>query len=100
MEMEINKEQNGATLTLTVSGRLNTATAPELEWELQESLDGITELIFDFGELAYISSAGLRVLLQAQKEMNAKGTMRVRNVGKDVMEVFSITGFSDFLTIE
>ncbi len=100
MEMEINKEQDGSTLTLTVSGRLNTATAPQLEREIQESLDGITELIFDFGELAYISSAGLRVLLQAQKDMNAKGTMRVRNVGKDVMEVFSITGFSDFLTIE
>ncbi len=100
MEMEINKTQDGTTLTLTVSGRLNTATAPQLEREIQESLDGITELIFDFGDLAYISSAGLRVLLQAQKDMNAKGTMCVRNVGKDVMEVFSITGFSDFLTIE
>ncbi len=100
MEMEINKEQDGSTLTLTVSGRLNTATAPQLEREIQENLDGITELIFDFGNLVYISSAGLRVLLQAQKDMNGKGTMRVRNVGKDVMEVFSITGFSDFLTIE
>ncbi len=100
MELEINREQDGTTLTLIVSGRLNTATAPQLEREIQENLDGITELIFDFGNLAYISSAGLRVLLQAQKDMNAKGTMRVRNVGKDVMEVFSITGFSDFLTIE
>lgn len=98
--MTINKELNGSSLTLTVEGRLDTMTAPMLEAQLKESADGITELIFDFAELQYISSAGLRVLLAAQKMMNKQGRMVIRNVCETVTEVFEVTGFSEILTIE
>lgn len=79
-------------------GRLDTTTAPQLEAEL--NLDGISELNFNFEKLDYISSAGLRVLLAAQKTMNKQGSMKLKNVNADIMEVFEITGFSDILTIE
>ena len=98
--LEINKttEQNKALFELT--GRLDTSTAPQLEQELKASLDGITELTLDLKGLDYISSAGLRVLLSAKKEMNKQGAMAVRNANETVMEIFDITGFSDILTIE
>ena len=98
--MEIKKNVQDATLELKLSGRLDTTTAPQLEAELNESTEGITELILDFEELEYISSAGLRVLLSAQKLMNKQGSMVIKNVCADIMEVFDITGFSDILTIE
>lgn len=98
--MEIIKERSGAALTLKLRGRLDTATSPELESELKGCLDGVQSLTLDLEELEYISSAGLRVLLSAQKTMNKQGAMVVRNVRQIVMEIFDITGFSDFLTIE
>ena len=98
--MTITKNLSGTTLTVAVEGRLDTITAPELETTLKSSLDGVTELIIDIEKLDYISSAGLRVLLSAQKTMNAQGSMRVINVGESIMEIFEVTGFSDVLTIE
>ena len=91
-------ENNEASFTL--EGELDTITAPELEKALQQTLPGLTKLTLDFTGLDYISSAGLRVLLTAQKIMNKQGGMLVRNVNKDILEVFEITGFSDVLTIE
>ena len=98
--MTITKKSEGTSLTVAVSGRLDTVTSPELEEELSASLDGVTDLILDFAGLDYISSAGLRVLLSAQKRMNAQGSMKVTNVNETVNEVFDVTGFADFLTIE
>lgn len=98
--MNINKEINGSTLNITLEGRLDTTTAPKLEAELKSSISGITELNFDFQQLEYVSSAGLRVLLSAQKVMNKQGEMVIRNVCETVMDVFEVTGFSDILTIE
>ena len=83
-----------------VEGRLDTVTAPELEKELKDSLEGLTELIMDFQKLEYISSAGLRVLLSAQKVMGKQGDMKVTHVSEEIMEIFEVTGFSDILTIE
>lgn len=98
--MKIEKKREGTTLVLYLSGRLDTNTAPQLEQEIRTRLEGITELVFQMEELVYISSAGLRVLLGAQKIMNAQGRMRVCCVGEGVMDVFNITGFTDILTIE
>lgn len=98
--MTINKNINGSTLSLSVEGRLDTTTAPQLEAELSTSLTGVTRLELDFAGLEYVSSAGLRVILSAQKTMNKQGSMVIRNVSETVMEVFEITGFSDILTIE
>lgn len=98
--MKISKEVKGTALTLTLEGRLDTMTAPELETVVRESIDGITKLIFDFAALEYVSSAGLRVILSAQKIMNKQGSMVIQNVGETVMEVFEVTGFLDILTIE
>ncbi len=98
--MTINKNQEGSVLNIALEGRLDTTTAPALEEELQGSIEGITELNFDFAALEYISSAGLRVLLSAQKIMNKQGKMAIRNVNSDIMDVFEITGFTDILTIE
>ena len=81
-------------------GRLDTVTAPEMEKAIREILPGLTELTLDFSGLDYISSAGLRVLLSAQKAMNAQGEMKLCNVNESVMEIFEVTGFSDILTIE
>lgn len=97
--MKIEKKLNGNTLVFALDGRLDTTTAPELENEIGD-LDGVEELIFDMEKLEYISSAGLRVILKAQKIMNEKGSMKLKNVGESIMEVFEITGFSDILTIE
>ncbi len=98
--MTINKKLSGENLTLSLEGRLDTTTAPELEEVIKESLSGVTALVIDFDKLVYISSAGLRVLLSAQKIMNRQGTMTLKNVCPDIVEVFDITGFSDILTIE
>lgn len=97
--MTIEKTQNGTELTVAVVGRLDTTTAPELEKEMRASLDGVTALTFDLSRMEYISSAGLRVLLAAQKIMMKQGTMVCKNVNETVMEVFEVTGFSDILTI-
>ncbi len=98
--MNIIKKQNGTSLNIALEGRLDTTTAPQLDDELKNSLSGVTGLSFDFTKVEYISSAGLRVLLSAQKKMNKQGSMVIRNVNETVMEVFDVTGFSDFLTIE
>ena len=98
--MTIEKKINNDAVTLIVSGRLDTQTAPELEKELDAVLSGIKELIFDMSNLEYVSSAGLRVILKAQKAMNAQGSMKLTGVNDNIMEVFDITGFLDILTIE
>ncbi len=98
--MTINKQQNGAALTLALEGRLDTTTAPQLEAELKASLNGVESLILDFSKLDYISSAGLRVLLSAHKQMAGKSGMKIRNANEIVQEVFDVTGFADILTIE
>lgn len=98
--MTITKTKNNAALTLALEGRLDTTTAPQLEAELKANLDGVSELTLDMKELAYLSSAGLRVLLAAQKQMNKQGKMVLKNVCETIMEVFEVTGFSDILTIE
>ncbi|HBF86364.1 MAG TPA: anti-sigma factor antagonist [Clostridiales bacterium] len=88
------------TLVVFLEGQLDTSTAPQLEEELKNSLEGVTSLTFDMKKLAYISSAGLRVLLYAQKTMNGRGEMKVANVNEMIAEIFEITGFSEILTIE
>ncbi len=98
--MTITKKQNGTNLEIALEGRLDTTTAPELESELKNSLDGVDTLTMDFANLAYISSAGLRVLLSAHKTMAARGGMKITNVSEIVSEVFDVTGFADILTIE
>ncbi len=98
--MTIDKVLNGTDLTVCVIGRLDTTTAPELESELKGALDGVSNLILDFKDLEYISSAGLRVLLSAQKTMNKQGSMKVTGVNDTIMEIFEVTGFSDILTVE
>ena len=98
--MKIVKNQEGASLNLEVIGRLDTTTAPQLEAEIKDSIEGITELTLDFAKLEYVSSAGLRVLLATQKTMNNQGKMVIKNVCDDINEVFEITGFSDILTVE
>ena len=98
--MTIEKKMNNESATLIVSGRLDTQTAPELENELDSILSGLKELTFDMTNLEYVSSAGLRVILKAQKAMNAQGSMKLTGVNDSIMEVFDITGFLDILTIE
>lgn len=98
--MTIDKKFDENQLVVRVEGRLDTTTAPELEASLNESFDTIEELVMDFEALEYISSAGLRVLLAAQKAMNKKGGMKVTGVSDAIMEIFEVTGFSEILTIE
>jgi anti-sigma B factor antagonist len=98
--LNITKNTNETELTVALTGRLDTTTAPELEKEIKASLDGMTALIIDMAALDYISSAGLRVLLSAQKTMNKQGEMKVVHVGETIMEIFEVTGFSDILSIE
>ncbi len=97
--MTIRKEQNGGALDIAPEGRLDTTTAPELEAELK-NLEGVTELKFDLAGLEYISSAGLRVLLSAQKTMNKQGSMIILNTRPEIMDIFEITGFTDILNIQ
>ena len=98
--MTIEKISNGGTITLKVIGRLDTTTAPQLEETVVAAAAEAKDLILDCAELAYVSSAGLRVILKAQKLMMRKGTMKLTHVNETVMEVLEITGFSDILTIE
>lgn len=97
--MNVNKQKNGESIVFEVEGRVDTTTAPELEAEVKESIDGITDFTFDFSKVEYISSAGLRVLLATQKIMNKQGSMKVCNVSDEINEIFEVTGFSDILNI-
>ena len=97
--MNIEKTMNGSTLTVKPEGRLDTATAPELDKALKD-LDGVEELILDFEQLEYISSGGLRVLLAAEQSMEDRGSRKLINVNEHIMEIFDITGFADILDIE
>ncbi|MDO4973161.1 MAG: STAS domain-containing protein [Eubacteriales bacterium] len=98
--LNINKNREGKKLTVMLEGRLDTTTSPELEQSLKEDLADLTELVIDLSGLEYISSAGLRVLLSAQKTMMKQGSMKVTHVSETVMEIFEVTGFVDILTIE
>ena len=98
--MTITKSGQAPEVTIALEGRLDTTTAPDLEKEVQTSLEGVKSLTFDLNALEYISSAGLRVLLSAQKIMSKQGSMVVKNVSEEVNEIFEVTGFSDILTIE
>ena len=98
--MTIEKNLNGTELTVTIAGRLDTTTAPQLEAELKQNMVGVEKLVLDFAELEYLSSAGLRVLLAAQKVMNKQGEMIINNVNETINEIFEVTGFIDILTIE
>ena len=98
--MKIEMKRNAQEMMIAVEGRLDTITAPTLEKEINENIQDIETLILDFSGLEYISSAGLRVLLSTQKKMQKRGTMKVINVGAEIMDVFEMTGFADILTIE
>ena len=98
--MKIEKKLSGDTMTVALEGRLDTLTAPLLKADLSNSLDGVKELIMDFTDLEYISSAGLRVLLDLNKIMTNKGRMRIVNTSEIVREVFEVTGFTDIITVE
>ena len=98
--MTITKNMNGTALEIALEGRLDTMTSPDLEKELNASLPAAESLTFDLAKLEYISSAGLRVLLSAQKVMTRQGSMKLTNVNETVKEIFDVTGFSDILTIE
>ena len=97
--MQITKNVEGSVMSIALEGRLDTMTAPLLESEIQGKLDGITDLQLDFAKLVYISSAGLRVLLSAQKIMNKQGKMTIKNVCAEIKEIFEVTGFSDILSV-
>ena len=98
--LNINKVIEKGKAAFSLEGRLDTTTAPELDKAFKETLDGVRELTLDFSALDYISSAGLRVLLSAQKLMNKQGEMKITHVNDIIMEIFDVTGFSDILTIE
>lgn len=98
--MNISKQLDNGCLTLVLQGRLDTTTAPLFEQELQNDLDGVTMLRLDFEQLAYLSSAGLRVILETQRRMNQQGSMVICHVNDTIKEVFDITGFSALLTVE
>ena len=98
--MNIEQKRNGTALTIAPEGYLDTTTAPQLKAVLDTALAGVEELTFDFEKLEYISSSGLRLLLFAQKAMDRQGSMKVVHANETVMEIFEVTGFSDFLTIE
>ena len=98
--MTIEKNVNGTELTIVITGRLDTTTAPQLEAEIKQNIAGVEKLVLDFAALEYLSSAGLRVLLAAQKVMNKQGEMIIKNVNETINEIFEVTGFVDILTIE
>lgn len=97
--LKITKTAEAGKLTAALEGRLDTTTAPQLEAELKDALPGVTDLTIDMNQLEYISSAGLRVLLSAQKTMNKQGEMKITGVSDVIMEIFEVTGFSDILSI-
>ncbi len=98
--MEIATKKENGTLTVTLTGRLDTISSPELEKTLTENIEGAAELVFDLAKLAYTSSAGLRVFLKSKKMMAEQGGVRLINVSEAIMEIFEMTGFIDILTIE
>lgn len=98
--MTITKTLDGTNLTIALEGRLDTTTSPQLEGDMHPDIDSATEVTFDLEKLAYISSAGLRVLLSAQKIMNKQGKMTIKNVCPEIMDIFDVTGFVDILNIE
>ena len=98
--MTIERKTENDVVTLTLAGRLDTATAPELETEVDACAGVVKDLVLDLKDLEYTSSAGLRVILKAQKMMNKQGSMKLIHVNEDVMEVFDITGFLEILKIE
>ena len=98
--MTIEKNLNGNELTVAIVGRLDTTTAPQLEAEFKQNSSSVEKLVLDFAGLDYLSSAGLRVLLAAQKVMNKQGEMIIKNVNETINEIFEVTGFIDILTIE
>ena len=98
--MNINIEKTNGVTVIKLDGRLDTTTAPELEKAINDEGDALTNLVLDFGGVDYISSAGLRVLLTAQKKMNAQGSMELRNVSEAVMDIFEMTGFAEILVIK
>lgn len=98
--LNIYKKEDGNTLSVSLEGRLDTTTAPQLDEELNALLPGKTEVVLDMEKLEYISSAGLRVLLSTQKIMNKQGEMVIKNASEEVKEIFDVTGFSDILTVE
>ena len=98
--MDISLNNENSVLTVEVSGRVDTTTAPELEKAVFDNIDSANELVLDLKDMAYISSAGLRVMLKAHKLMSAQGSLIIKNVQSDVMEVFEMTGFSDILRFE
>ena len=98
--LNIKKEKKEGEIKISLEGRLDTATSAQLDIEVQSSLDNVEKLIFDLSGLEYISSAGLRVFLSAQKIMNKKGSMVVQNASEDVKDIFEMTGFSELFTIE
>lgn len=98
--MTIKKKKEGSAMVISVSGQMDTVTAPELDKIVDTELDGITDLTLDFDGLTYSSSAGLRVILKAQKKMNRQGKMKVIHVSREIMELLDVTGFVDFLTVE
>ena len=100
MTMEIIKKLEGKQLTIQLVGELNTVTAPEFDKVIKDDIKGVSTLILDFAKLDYLSSAGLRVLLLAQKTMNQQGNMVVRNVNSQILDIFEMTGFTNILTIE
>ena len=99
--MTVNKNLEDGKLTVSIEGRIDTQTAPELEAELRNSLEGVKELVLDFTEVSYISSAGLRTIVTAQNWMdNANGSMKITGVSKNILNIFKVTGFDSFLNIE
>lgn len=98
--LNIEKKTENNALVVALEGRLDTVTAPQLETQLKDSLEGVASLTLDMEKLEYISSAGLRVLLSAQKRMTAQGDMKIVHANETIMEIFEVTGFSDILTIE
>ena len=98
--MTIEKRLDGKTLNILLTGRLDTTTAPQLEADLKQVLDGVEKLVMDLEKLEYLSSAGLRVLLSAQKTMNKQGSMVICHVNETILEIFEVTGFAEILTIE
>jgi anti-sigma B factor antagonist len=97
--MEIIVNKNGTELTVCPIGKLDTATSPQLQAAIDENISGVTDLTFDLKKLAYLSSAGLRVLMSAQKTMNKQGNMRLSNVNEDIMDILDMTGLTDVFTI-
>ena len=98
--MEIITNKNGETLELAVKGRVDTTTSPELEAKIEQEREGVKKIVFNFTDLEYISSAGLRVLLKTAQSLDDMDDMVVKNVNSDILDIFEVTGFTDILNIE